>query len=322
MEIDSVTGQEIHPDALRILSAMRELGRPLMETLDPETARAQMRAMRAALKQQQPPMASVEDRAAVGPHGAIPVRVYRPHAVAEDRTAPVVMFFHGGGWVVGDLETHDGFCRHLANAAEAVVVAVDYRLAPEHKFPAAADDCIAATQWVAARAAELGVDAGRLAVAGDSAGGNLATVVALACAASGPKIVAQILVYPAVDMRLASPSFTRVGTGFTLTGPAMDWFRDHYLDGAHQIEDWRASPIVSADLGKTPRAYVTVATLDPLHDEGEAYAKALEAAGVPVTFHRAKGHMHGFIGLHGIASVADEVTREIGAFLKGSWGIV
>ena len=319
MEIDDVTGQEIHPDAQRVLSVMRAAGRPAMETLSPDEARAQMRAMRAALKQEKPSMASVEDIAAEGPHGAVPLRVYRPHAVAQDRAAPVVMFFHGGGWVVGDLETHDVFCRHLADAAGAVVVAVDYRLAPEHKFPAAADDCIAATTWVASHASDLGIDAKRIAVAGDSAGGNLATVVALACADGGPKITAQALVYPAVDMRLAHESYTRVGSGFTLTSGSMKWFRDHYLAGAHQIEDWRASPILSPDLGKTPPAYVTVATLDPLHDEGEAYAKALEAAGVPVMFRRVEGHMHGFIGLHGIAAVAHEVTREIGAFLKGSW---
>src|SRR5262245_26309756 len=199
---------QLDPDAQLLLDAMIQAGRPLFETLTPAAARQQMRDIRAALKQPQPPVAEVRELAAEGPHGKIPLRLYRSRAHAAGELQPVLVFFHGGGWVFGDLETHDNLCRSLANLAECAVVSVDYRLAPEHKFPVAVDDALAATQWIVRRADALGFDPDRLAVGGDSAGGNLATVVSLMAGRTGaPKIACQILLYPATDLALAYPSY-------------------------------------------------------------------------------------------------------------------
>jgi acetyl esterase len=274
--------------------------------------------MRKSMNQFVPPMADVRALAAEGPNGPIPLRLYRSQAA--DRNSPVLVFFHGGGWVVGDLDTHDVLARHLANAVGGVSIAVDYRLAPEHKFPAAAEDAIAATQWIAKNAQDLGVDASRMAVAGDSAGGNLATVAALAAVRDGaPRIQAQALIYPTVDLRCDYPSYARVGADYTLTTASMHWFRDHYLNDRSEIEDWRASPILARNLGKLPPAYVVSGGLDPLCDEGEAYAKALEQAGVEVVFRNFPGQMHGFAGQFGLIGAADKVSAEIGAFIRKHW---
>lgn len=311
---------QIDEDAARILEAMRKANRPPFEQLTPAEGRAQMRAMREAMKQPVPEMAEVRNIAADGPHGAIPMRLYRSKAAGAG-PAPVLVFFHGGGWVVGDLETHDISVRHFADAMGGVAIAVDYRLAPEHKFPAAADDSIAATQWIAANAAALNIDASRLAVGGDSAGGNLAAVVALAAAAAGaPKVRAQVLIYPTVDLRMNYESYKRVGEGFTLTAGSMEWFRDHYLNSKTEVEDWRASPLLAKNHAAAPPAYVVTAGLDPLCDEGEAYAKALQQAGVETQFRCCSGQMHGFIGAKGIIRQADMVIDEIGAFLKTKLG--
>lgn len=312
---------EIDEDAAKVLAAMQQAGRPPMETLTPEQCRAVFGAMREAMKQPVPDVADVRNDMAKGPHGDIPVRIYRGIG-AGDGPARTSMFFHGGGWVAGDLETHDIQCRHFANAIEGVVVAVDYRLAPEHKFPSAANDAITATAWAAGNARELGLDAGRFGVMGDSAGGNLATVVALASIGEAglPDIRAQVLIYPTVDLRMNYPSFTRVGSGFTLTANSMLWFRDHYLNKPEEVEDWRASPILSRDLGKSPPAYIVTAGLDPLCDEGEAYAQALRDAGADVQFRCCTGQMHGFVGATGIIRQADMVIGEIGAFMKEKLG--
>lgn len=307
---------QIDEDAARVLENMKKANRPPFEQLTPAEGRAQMRAMREAMKQPSPEMAEVRDIVAEGPHGPIPARLYRSRQAGAG-PAPALVFFHGGGWVVGDLETHDNQARFFADAMSGVVVSVDYRLAPEHKFPAAADDSYAATVWVAKNAASLNVDAGRLAVGGDSAGGNLAAVVALTAAQSGaPKIRAQVLIYPTVDLRMNYDSYKRVGSGFTLTAGSMEWFRDHYLNNRSEIEDWRASPLLATGLAATPPAYVVTAGLDPLCDEGEAYADALKKAGVETSFRCCSGQMHGFVGAKGIIRQADMVIEEIGAFLK------
>ena len=310
----------LDPDAQLILEAMLKAGRPAFETLTPDEARAQMRAMREALKQPQPAVAEVRDLSASGPHGAIPLRLYRSRAARPGEAQPALVFFHGGGWVFGDLETHDNLCRSLANAADCSVFSVDYRLAPEHKFPAAVDDFWAATQWVATHAGELAIDPSRLAVGGDSAGGNLATVVSLMAAANrGPKLALQVLLYPAVDMSFSHASYRSVGTGFNLTAATMNWFRDLYLRDARDQDDWRASPLRAKDFSGLPPAYIVTAGCDPLCDEGGDYARALERAKVPVTYRHFPGQMHGFAGMSGFIGAADTVIGEIGAALKKAW---
>jgi len=264
------------------------------------------------------PVDHVEDRRIPGPAGQIPVRIYAPQASG---TLPVLVYYHGGGWVIGTFDTHEAVCRHLAKQAGAMVVAVDYRLAPEHKFPAAAEDCYAATCWVASNAATLGIDAHRLAVGGDSAGGNLAAVVSLmARDRGGPSIAFQLLVYPVTDHSYDTPSYRENADGYLLTKEAMVWFWDHYLrepaDGANAY----ASPLRAASLAGLPRAMVITAEYDPLRDEGEAYARRLRESGVDVVLKRYDGIIHGFFMLTGvfdeaIAAISDAATeiRRIGS---------
>jgi acetyl esterase len=318
--VDKDTLMPLDPDAQIILDAMIKAGRPAFETLTPVQARRQLHEMRAAMKQPQPTVAEVKDLSAGGPHGSIPLRLYRGRAATVDRTQPVLIYFHGGGWVIGDIETHDNLCRSLANAADCTVISVDYRLAPEHKFPAAVDDCWAATTWVADHAADLAVDPGRLAVGGDSAGGNLATVVSrLAVANGGPRIVYQVLLYPTVDLGFTHDSFKRVGTGYNLTSASMLWFRELYLRDLQDVDDWRASPLRADDLTNMPPAFIATAGCDPLCDEGEAYAKLLEGSNVPVTFRHLPGQMHGFATMSGFLQAADHVVADVGAALKRAW---
>jgi acetyl esterase len=256
----------------------------------------------AAARQAGPPppeVAKVQDRTIPGPDGDIPMRIYWP--LEATGTLPLVVYFHGGGWVICDLESHDSGCRSLANATRSVVVSVDYRLAPEYRTPAAAEDCYAATVWAAEHAAELDADASRLAVAGDSAGGNLAAVIPLmARDRQGPAIRFQLLIYPVTDVsstRHDHPSKTDNGTGYFLTGAHMEWFREQYLsegeDGSHPY----ISPLREKDLSGLPPAFVVTAEYDPLRDEGEAYGAKLAAAGVPVEVLRADGMFHGFFNM-------------------------
>jgi acetyl esterase len=226
------------------------------------------------------------------------------------------MFFHGGGWVIGDLDTHDVVCRRLANAAKCAVVSVDYRLAPEHKFPAAVEDCVAATEWVAEQAAALGVDSARMAVGGDSAGGNLAAVVALhARDHGGPALRLQLLIYPATEFAMRHPSHTTRGEGFLLTHSTMKWFRDAYLRSDADMADWRASPLRAADVSRLPPAYILTAGFDPLSDEGAAYADRLSSAGVPVQHVHLPGQIHGFITMGKLIPAAGEAASAAGAAL-------
>jgi len=311
---------QLDPDAQLILDAMIAAGRPPFETLTPAGARQQMRDIRAALKQPVPPVAEVRALTATGPHGEIPMRLYRGHAAKPGEQQPVVVFFHGGGWVFGDLETHDNMCRSIAGLADCTVISVDYRLAPESKFPAAIDDAFAATQWIARNASTLNLDLGRLAVAGDSAGGNLATVVALMAARSGAiRIGFQILLYPATDLGMTHDSYRRAGAQFNLTAAAMRWFREHYLTSADQIEDWRASPLRAKEFVGVPPTFIVTAGCDPLCDEGEDYARVLEAHGAPVTLRRFPGQMHGFASMAGFLRAADEILAAIGTALKQAW---
>jgi acetyl esterase len=258
-------------------------------------------------------VAAVEDRTLPLNGESIPVRIYRPSA--DSKVRPVLVWFHGGGWVIGNLDSADFACRMLTNASGCVVVSVDYRLAPEHKFPAAADDCFAATQWVVEHAGELGVDASKVAVGGDSAGGNLAAVVAqLAKEAGGPAISYQALVYPVTNFSSATASYTDNAEGYLLTRASMEWFWGHYLGNEGDGQHVKASPLLCADLTGLPPAIVITAEYDPLRDEGEAYADALRKAGVAVESKRYDGQIHGFFANPAIDDGA-AAARQVGAAL-------
>jgi acetyl esterase len=266
------------------------------------------------------PVAKVEDMTVPGPAGPIPVRVYWP---STEPGLPVIAFFHGGGFVIGNCDTHDGTARALANRAGAVLLSVDYRMAPEAPFPAPLDDCYAATQWLAANASsELGADASRLALAGDSAGGNLAAAVALRARddAAGPAIAFQLLVYPVVDLsagRSQHESQRTNGEGYFLTHSSMEWYRSQYLADEADGENPLASPFVAPDLSGLPPARVVTAEFDPLRDEGEAYARRLREAGVPTTLVRVDGMFHGFFSMpRDVIAEAGEAVDAAGAALR------
>src|SRR5438105_7960678 len=307
----------LDPDAQALLDMVKEANRPAFETVTPAEARALFMAGRPVLAPEPMPVAELRDLAIPGPAGPIPARLYRATATG---TLPVLVFFHGGGWVVGDVESHDTVCRHLANCAGCAVVSVDYRLAPEHKFPAAVEDCFAATAWVADNAAALGVDAGGLAVGGDSAGGNLAAVVSLLARDKGvPRIAYQLLIYPATDAAMRHDSIARYAEGYVLTRATMRWFYDQYLRTPEDAADWRVSPLLASDLAGLPPAFVLTAGYDPLCDEGDSYAARLAAAGVPVEHRRFAGQIHGFATNGKIIRAADTALDEAAAALKQAW---
>jgi acetyl esterase/lipase len=307
----------LDPDAQILLDMVKEANRPGFETVTPAEARALFMAGRPVLAPEPMPVAELRDLAIPGPAGPIPARLYRASAGG---TLPALVFFHGGGWVVGDIESHDTVCRHLANRAGCVVVSVDYRLAPEHKFPAAVEDCFAATEWVADNASSLGVDAGRLAVGGDSAGGNLAAVVSLmARDRDAPRISYQLLIYPALDAAMRHPSIARFAEGYLLTGATMRWFYEQYLHTPEDAADWRVSPLAAPNLGGVAPAFVLTAGYDPLCDEGDAYAARLAAAGVAVTHRRFADQIHGFAMNGKLIRAADAALDEAAAALKQAW---
>lgn len=307
----------LQPDVELFLSQLAALGMARLSDLTPVQAREQMArlgAMGAQFGGTAAADLTVANRRIPAPAGELPVRVYTPTAAALQ---PGVVYFHGGGWVVGNLDSHDRECRELAQKAGCVVVAIDYRLAPEHKFPAAVDDCVAATRWVAAHAAELGIDGRRLAVGGDSAGGNLAAVVAQVLRDGGdtPPLRAQLLIYPATDLLGDYASKDEPGVGF-LHPADTAWFLGHYLRGPADRADPRASPQRAPNLAGLPAAIVAVCEFDPLRDEGNAYAAALQAAGVPTTKLYYPGHIHGFLSLAAVIPSARSAQDEIFAALR------
>jgi acetyl esterase len=267
---------------------------------DVPQVRAEMEAFAPALSGTGGRDVAREDRRIDGQRGSIAARVYRPGA----SDLPLLVYYHGGGWVLGSIESHDGLCAELATDARCNVVSVDYRMAPEHLFPAAVDDATDAFRWVREHARELGGDPGRVAVGGDSAGGNLAAVVSQQCAAfaePGPSL--QLLIYPATDLSRESASHATYGEGFYLTRTRMEWFKDLYIP-VEERADVRASPLRSKELAGHPPAHVITAGFDPLRDEGRAYADALEAAGVPVTYRNYEGVIHGFASMAGLVPAA------------------
>jgi acetyl esterase len=308
----------LDPDAAAVYKAFQEAGRPPYETVSPAEARELYSQARFVSNPEPPELKSVAPLAIPAPHGPIPARVYTPKTLRKaGGLAPCLVFFHGGGWVFGDLDTHDVVCRKLADEGEHFVISVDYRLAPEHKFPAAVDDAITATKWIAENANRLGVDASRLMVGGDSAGGNLAAVVAISARdGNGPAIAGQLLIYPAIDFAMTHPSHGDPATSLLLTHSVIRWCRDHYLNSPADVHDWRASPARARTLAGLPPAYVLIAGADPLRDEGDEYAKRLKEAGVAVTYRQFPGQFHGFFTMGKLLQQANVAAGEIGAWLK------
>lgn len=289
----------LDPQAKSLLDALAEADGPPILEAEPEEVRQAMAALGALSVPEA--VREVVDRSVPGPDGEIPVRVYTPD-IASEVPNPGLVWYHGGGFVIGDLDTTDGVCRALCNRAGVVVVSVDYRLAPEHPFPAAVDDAIAAFDWVRAEAAHLGVDPDRIAVGGDSAGGNLTAVVAQA---RRDQVVFQLLVYPAVDLTMSYPSIDENAEGYLLTKDHMVWFTNHYLGEGVDRRDPRVSPLFADDLTGLPPAFVITAEYDPLRDEGEAYGERLADAEVDVGVRRYDGMIHAFFQLNGVIDAAD-----------------
>jgi acetyl esterase/lipase len=308
----------LDPDAAFVFKAFQEAGRPPYETLSPKEAREFYLLGRFVTNPEPPELKSVEPLAIPSPAGPIPARIYTPVNLRKTNDlAPCLVFFHGGGWVIGDLDTHDVACRKLADEGQLMVISVDYRLAPEHKFPAAVDDAITATKWIAGNARQLGVDASRLMVGGDSAGGNLAAVVAISARdGNGPKIAGQVLIYPATDFAMTHPSHSEPETSVLLTHTVIKWFSNHYLKDAADGADWRASPARAKTLTGLPPAYVLTAGADPLRDEGNEYAQRLKEAGVAVTTRNFPGQFHGFFTMGKLLPQANIAASEIGVWLK------
>jgi acetyl esterase len=304
-------------DSAALIAKLAELGLPRYETLTPAQARNAMAAARRAAAIEPPSVGEVRDLDIPAAHGKIPARLYRP--LEARGQIPALVFFHGGGWVLGDLESHDILCRRLANASECAVLAVDYRLAPEHKFPSAVEDAITATQWVFANAKTLEIDPERIAVGGDSAGANLATVVCHAARDEGkPRIRLQLLIYPVVELAFTHPSHELKEDRLPVLGETMIWFREHYLSAPTHKEDWRASPLLAKSFYGLPPAYVLTAGYDPLSDEGAAYADRLEEAGVQVARRHFPGQIHGFLTMGVGFPTTKLAISEIGQALKQS----
>ncbi len=291
----------LDPQARALLNLMIERQVPAVHTLSATEARRMYLERRGFTQPAPQPLAEVRDLAT---EGGVPLRLYRPAA----GTLPLLVYFHGGGWVIGDLDTHDVLCRHLAAGAGCAVLSVDYRLAPEHRFPAAPDDCLAAVRWARAHAAALGVDAARIAVGGDSAGGNLAAVTAIAERDAGRALAYQLLIYPATDMRAVAPSHQSNGQGYLLTADSIAYYRGHYMPDPGTWSDWRASPLLAKDLSKLPPALVLTAGYDPLVDEGRQYADALSEAGNRVQYVCFQRQIHGFATM---GRVIDEATTAL-----------
>ena len=303
----------LHPQLAPLAEGMQGPEAVKMSDMTPDEARASYIAL-ANLFGPGEEVGSVEDRTVPGPAGAVPVRVYSP--AAGEGPLPVVVFYHGGGWVIGDLDSHDRECRAICNRANAIVASVHYRRAPEAPFPAAFEDAVAALEWIGANAAELGGDPARIAVAGDSAGGNLSAAVAIhARDNAGPRLCYQLLVYPAVDFASDYASEEENVDGPFLTVETMDWFKAQYLPAGVDASDPRLSPLRAASHEGLPPTLVVTAELDPLRDQGRAYAKALEAAGVPVTLHEYDGMAHLFFQLSAISDDAKALLDECGEVL-------
>lgn len=305
----------LHPEAERLIASFDDAGVPPFE----EMTVPQARAAAQGFLQLQGDLTEVSDIAEItipGPGGPIPARVITPHG---DGPFPVIVYFHGGGWVVGDSGLVEAPLRTLSACAKSVIVAVDYRLAPEHRSPAALDDCYAATAWVSSNCGQLNGDPNRLVVAGDSAGGNLAAGVALSCRDNlGPSIAAQVLIYPVVDFDFTTASYTENATGNFLTRASMQWFWAHYLGASELSDSPYAAPNRIEDLSGLPPTFIATAECDVLRDEGNSYAARLGAAGVPTTTREYEGMIHGFFWALGALPSVRAINDDIAGFLRDS----
>ena len=306
----------LDPQVKILMERMQALNLPSAPTATPAALRMSVRERSVALPKED--VASIRDHRVAVDGGEITVRVFTPRGAGP---RPALVYFHGGGWVTGDLETHDAICRTLANAAACVVASVDYRCAPEHVFPAAAEDSYAATRWVVEHARDLDVDPRRVAVGGDSAGGNLAAAVALmARDRSGPALTFQVLIYPVTDAAFDTASYRENGEGYTLTSVGMQWYWDQYVPKAADRVNPYAAPMRAASLAGLPPALVITAEYDPLRDEGEAYARRLVDAGVRVTQTRYPGAIHAFFRMTSVLDIARAAVAEVSAALQKTWG--
>jgi acetyl esterase len=305
----------LHPQIVKAIEAMERAKLQPIEAMSPVEARQQMEATAKSRKAEPLPVARVENRTIPGPAGPIPVRLYWPDAAGK---VPAIAYYHGGGHVIGSLDTHDLIARNLCHGVGALICSVDYRMGPEHKFPAAVDDSVAALEWLRANAASLGADPGRLGVHGDSAGANLAAVVALMARDAGrPRLRLQSLVYPVADYTMSASSYEKFATGYgILTRDAMVWFQRHYLRSADDAADWRASPLKAPSLAGVAAAIVITAECDVLHDDGERYAAALRDAGVPVEYREYPGMIHAFFGMAPAVDDAMNAQRTVWAAFK------
>lgn len=299
----------LDPESQRLLDLMAAANRPAWNTLSPQDARAQYLALRPAAQGPRPANVEVADRTIPGPAGQLPVRIYRPTSAPAGTKLPALVYAHGGGFVFGNLESHDVLCAQLAIEAGIVVVHVDYRLAPETRFPGAFDDVVAGLKWVAANGASVGIDTSRLAIGGDSAGGNLAATVAIwARDNGGPKLRLQLLIYPVTDAVARSESYRRYEDGYGLNAVVMEWFFDHYTPDKAVRGDWRVSPLRAQSLAGLPPALVITAGYDPLRDEGRAYASRLHQEGTQVDLVEFGGMLHGFLSSPMLLHVARRGT--------------
>src|SRR5437762_8459041 len=308
----------LHPQIQQVLNVMAAAGLRPIEAMTPAEAREQMEATARARTAEPMPVARVEEQMIPGPGGSIRLRLYWPKAAGAGSAVPAIVYYHGGGHVIGSLDTHDFVARNLCAGAEALVASVDYRMGPEHKFPAAVEDSFAALEWVHANAKALGADPDRIGVHGDSAGANLAAVVALmARDAGGPRLRLQSLVYPVADYTMKSASYDTFAEGYgLLTRAAMVWFQQHYLRSPADAEDWRASPIKAASLAGVAPAIIVTAECDVLHDDGAGYAEALRRAGVAVEYREYAGMIHAFFGMVPAVDDAMNAQRAVSAAFR------
>jgi acetyl esterase len=305
----------LDPQARALIDLMVQRGVPPVYTLSPPDARLSYRERRTWTQPLAPDIGAVENGTLAGPHGAIGWRLYRPPVRGD--ASPALVYFHGGGWTIGDLDTHDVLCRQLCLGAGITLLSVDYRLGPEHRFPAAIDDALAASRWVQREAASLGIDPARVAVGGDSAGGNIAAVLPLLLRDAGETLPAfQLLIYPATDMRCGAPSHRTNGQGYLLTNESIAYYRANYIADPAQWTDPRASPLLAENLRGLPPALVLTAGFDPLRDEGRQYADALSAAGNAVQYICFERQLHGFITMGRLIDEANTAVDLCAAVLR------
>jgi acetyl esterase len=310
----------LHPQLAALLEKAANSPLPPYQDVPPAVARRLYRDTRGPLTPDPPSVESSQLLLIPGMGGPVPVRAYRPKGAAKDDLLPALIYIHGGGWVIGDLDTHDVVCRTLANGARCAVFSVEYRKAPESPFPAAVDDCFSALQFISENSGKLNVNSAKIAVGGDSAGGNLAASISLmARDAGGPAISFQLLIYPATDQRLSHPSIDSNGEGYLLTKKVMQYFRGHYLPQEKQWLDWRASPLLAKSHAGLPPAFVMTAGYDPLRDEGKDYADRMSKEGVNVEYKNYADMVHGFITMGRVLDTTSTALADCAQALKKAW---